>query len=226
MESVVVAGVGMIPFKKPGQSETYDLMGGKAGRLALEDAGIDYSSIEQAYVGYVYGDSTAGQKALYTVGLSGVPIVNVNNNCSTGSTALFLARQAVASGAAECVLALGFEQMVPGPVPMAYPDRPLPLGAFDDVLTKHGRVPELPIALRIFAGAGFEHMERYGTTLETFAAVKAKASRHAMNNPLAVLRNEGDSRRRHGFAVDLGRCHDEADGLPPDMRRGGRGSSL
>ena len=95
---VIVAGVGMIPFAKPGASASYHEMGAEAGRRALADAGVEYEAIEQAYVGYVYGDSTSGQRALYRLGLTGVPIVNVNNNCSTGSTALFLARQAIASG--------------------------------------------------------------------------------------------------------------------------------
>ena len=99
---VYVAGVGMIPFAKPGASEPYDVMGADAARAALADAGVDYSDVQQAYVGYVYGDSTSGQRALYEVGMTGIPIVNVNNNCSTGSTALYLARQAVESGAVDC----------------------------------------------------------------------------------------------------------------------------
>ena len=93
-----VAGVGMIPFTKPGQSEDWDVMAEKAIRLALTDAGVTYEQVQQAYVGYVYADSTAGQSALYRVGCTGIPIVNVNNNCSTGSTALYLARQMVESG--------------------------------------------------------------------------------------------------------------------------------
>src|SRR5665647_748105 len=96
-----VAGVGMIQFEKPGANAPYHVMGAAATRLALGDAGVDYGQIQQAYVGYVYGDSTCGQRALYPVGMSGIPIVNVNNNCSTGSTALFLARQAIESGAAD-----------------------------------------------------------------------------------------------------------------------------
>ena len=112
--SVVVAGVGMVPFAEPGASATYDEMGATASRMALADAGIGYESVQQAYAGYVYGDSTAGQKAIYPLGLTGIPIVNVNNNCSTGSTALFLGRQAVASGAADCVLVLGFRANATG----------------------------------------------------------------------------------------------------------------
>ena len=64
---VVVAGVGMIPFAKPGASETYDIMGAKATKLALEDSGVAYNKIQSAFVGYVFGDSTSGQRALYPV---------------------------------------------------------------------------------------------------------------------------------------------------------------
>ena len=185
---VFVTGVGMIPFTKPGANLPYPQMAATATRAALADAGFDYGLVQQAYVGYVYGDSTAGQRAVYEVGMSGIPIVNVNNNCSTGSTALFLARQAVASGAADCVLALGFEQMNPGALGAVFHDRPSPFEHFDaatDALVGHG---EVPLALRYFGGAGLAHMQQHGTRLSTFAKIRAKASRHAANNPLALLR--------------------------------------
>jgi acetyl-CoA acetyltransferase len=184
---VVVAGVGMIPFTKPGANEPYPVMGARATRLALEDAGVGYAQIEQAYVGYVYGDSTAGQRALYEVGMTGIPVVNVNNNCSTGSTALFLARQAVASGAAECVLALGFEQMKAGALGVVFDDRPSPFERFDALANELVQT-DVPLALRYFGGAGAAHMAQYGTKLETFAKIRAKASRHAEHNPLALFR--------------------------------------
>jgi sterol carrier protein 2 len=190
MRRVVVAGVGMIPFAKPGASETYDVMAARAVREALADARVAYGDVQQAYAGYVYGDSTAGQKALYGVGMTGIPVVNVNNNCSTGSTALFLARQAVASGAADCALAVGFEQMAPGALTAQFPDRPTPFDAFDretDALVGH---PEIPLAIRYFGGAGLAHMRKHGTTMETFAQIRAKASRHAARNPLALFRKE------------------------------------
>ena len=187
---VFVAGVGMIPFTKPGAGPAYDIMGTEAGRLALQDAGIPYASVQQAYVGYVYGDSTSGQKALYPLGMTGIPVINVNNNCSTGSTALYLARQAIASGAADCVIALGFEQMNPGALGSVFHDRPNPFADFnaltDDLVGMH----EVPMALRMFGGAGLSHMQKYGTKLETFAKIRAKASRHAVNNPLALFRKE------------------------------------
>ena len=189
-ERVYVAGVGMIPFAKPGASETYDVMGATAAAEALADAGFAYSDVEQAYVGYVYGDSTAGQKALYRVGMTGIPICNVNNNCSTGSSALFLARQAVESGVADCALALGFEQMMPGAIVTHFNDRPTPFDEFNRATDELVGAPDVPLAIRYFGGAGRAHMEKYGTKLETFARIRAKASRHAANNPLALFRRE------------------------------------
>ena len=163
-------------------------MGAAAVTQALADAGVAYGAIEQVYAGYVYGDSTCGQKTVYRVGMTGVPIVNVNNNCSTGSTALFLARQAIESGAADCVLAVGFEQMQRGSLGSAWPDRPTPFVDFDTITAELVGDVDVPFALKYFGGAGQSHMRKYGTPLSTFAKIRAKASRHAANNPLALLR--------------------------------------
>lgn len=187
---VIVAGVGMIPFAKPGAHEPYPVMAATATRLALEDAGLGYSDVQQAYVGFVYGDSTAGQRALYEVGMTGIPIINVNNNCSTGSTALYLARQVVQSGAAECVLALGFEHMNPGALGAVFKDRPSPFDKFDEATDELVGNGQVPLALRYFGGAGLAHMKEFGTSLNTFAKIRAKASRHAARNPLALFRKE------------------------------------
>ena len=187
---VRVLGVGMIPFAKPGASEPYQVMTAAAVRAALADAGLDYGDVEQAYAGYVYGDSTCGQRALYEVGMTGIPVFNVNNNCSTGSTALFLARQAIAGGAVECALAVGFEQMEAGAIGTKFKDRPSPFDRFDEETAALVGMPDVPLALRYFGGAGIEHMKRYGTRVETFARIRAKASRHAANNPLALFRKE------------------------------------
>jgi len=108
-KKVVIGGVGMVPFRKPGQSPSYDLMGAQAARAALADAGITYALVEQAFAGYVHGDSCAGQAALYHLEMDGTPIFNVNNNCASGSSAFALASQLVESGAVQCALALGFE---------------------------------------------------------------------------------------------------------------------
>jgi acetyl-CoA acetyltransferase len=188
--NVYVVGVGMVPFTKPGASEPYPQMAAKAVNAALRDAHLSYDQVQQAYVGYVYADSTAGQRALYEVGMTGIPVVNVNNNCSTGSTALFLARQAVMSGAADCVLALGFEQMNPGALGTVFNDRPSPFERFDQSTEELVGQGEIPLALRYFGGAGLAHMKEFGTPLSTFAKIRAKASRHAAHNPLALLRKE------------------------------------
>ena len=188
--NVYVVGVGMVPFTKPGANEPYPQMAAKAVNAALRDAGLEYAQVQQAYVGYVYGDSTAGQRALYEVGMTGIPVVNVNNNCSTGSTALFLARQAVMSGAADCVLALGFEQMNPGALGTQFNDRPSPFEHFDRSTEELVGNGDIPLALRYFGGAGLAHMKEFGTPLNTFAKIRAKASRHAAHNPLALLRKE------------------------------------
>ena len=188
-DDVRIAGTGMVPFMKPGAAAPYDVMAREAATLALADAGLDYRDVRQAYVGFVYGDSTAGQHALYALGMSGIPIVNVNNNCSTGSTALYLARQAIAGGAAECVLALGFEQMKPGAIGTVFNDRPSPFTRFDEVCSELvADAGDIPLALRYFGGAGREHMQRYGTKLATFAKIRAKASRHAEHNDKAIFR--------------------------------------
>jgi acetyl-CoA acetyltransferase len=190
MTTSYIAGVGMVPFKKPGTSEPYDVMGAQAVAQALQDAGLDYRDVQQAYAGYVYGDSTCGQKALYHVGMTGIPVINVNNNCATGSSALYLARQAVQSGMVDCALAVGFEQMNPGALKSVWDDRPPALeraNAKVDQLVPDTHLPRN--ALRMFAGAGKAHMQKWGTQLETFAKIRAKASQHAARNPLAVFRN-------------------------------------
>ncbi|MBA3742170.1 lipid-transfer protein [Sporichthya sp.] len=184
-----VAGVGMVPFATPSKAESYDLMAGKAVRAALTDAGLDYTSIQQAYVGYVYGDSTSGQHALYGVGLTGIPVVNVNNNCSTGSSALWLARQVVESGAAECVLALGFEQMQRGALGSHWDDRPSPFERFGEVVEKLQGVSDAPMAPQYFGGAGAAYAEKYGMSTDVFARIAVKARSHAANNPYSVFRD-------------------------------------
>ena len=190
MDNVVVAGVGMVPFAKPGKSAPYSEMGETAARAALADAGLDYSLVQQAYVGYVYGDSTSGQKAIYGVGLSGIPIVNVNNNCATGSSALWLARQAVEAGVVECALALGFEQMVPGALSTAFSDRPSVMERFDaECAQLQGTDPNSPMAAQLFGGAGHAYVDEFGIDPAVFAEISVKARKHAANNPYAVFRD-------------------------------------
>ncbi|GAB2505697.1 lipid-transfer protein [Nocardia heshunensis] len=179
----------MIPFTTPSRSETYDVMGTAAARAALADAGIGYEKIQQAYAGYVYGDSTCGQAVVYGLGQTGIPVVNVNNNCSTGSSALYLARQAVEYGIVDVALAVGFEQMQRGALAMAYTDRPSPFVRFDEVMDEIQERDQSPFAAQMFGGAGRQYTEKYGTAPETFAKISVKSRRHAANNPYAVFKD-------------------------------------
>ncbi|KOY00766.1 lipid-transfer protein [Pseudomonas nunensis] len=187
MSNVRIAGVGMVKFCKPGTQEPYRVMASKAVKAALEDAGIDYRLVQQAYASYVYGDSTCGQHALYGVGMSGIPIINVNNNCSSGSTALFLARQAVASGAVECALAVGFEEMQPGALGSFWNDRESPFDPMLQRLNEVADAPEGPLALRMFGSAGTAYIDKYGANPDIFARVSAKTRSHAIKNPFSMF---------------------------------------
>lgn len=184
---VNVIGVGMTKFAKPGSSPEYYEMAREAGLNALKDAGIPYLEVEQAYAGYVYGDSTCGQRAVYELGLSGIPVVNVNNNCSTGSSALYLARQAIEGGLAECVLAIGFEKMEKGALAAKFNDREPPLGQHAQVMLDIQGFTAAPPAAQMFGGAGREYRWEHGTRKETFAQISVKARQHASRNPFALF---------------------------------------
>jgi sterol carrier protein 2 len=184
---VSVIGVGMTKFAKPGQSEDYHVMASKAARVALQDAKVPYDAVQQAYAGYVYGDSTCGQRALYEVGVTGIPVFNVNNNCSTGSTALMLGKQAIEGGMAECVLVVGFEKMEKGALGSHFNDRENPLAKHFQVMVGVQGFGQAPPTAQMFGGAGREYRWRYGTKKETFAKVSEKARKHAANNPYAVF---------------------------------------
>ncbi|WP_199749235.1 MULTISPECIES: lipid-transfer protein [unclassified Amycolatopsis] len=183
---VYVVGVGMTKFEKPGRREDWDYpqMAKESGTKALEDAGISFDEVRQAYVGYVYGESTSGQRAVYELGMTGIPVVNVNNNCSTGSTALYLAAEAIRGGRADCALALGFEKMQPGSLGSTYDDREQPMGRHLQALAEISEVL-FPPAPWMFGAAGREHMKTYGTTAEHFAKIGEKNHRHSVNNPYA-----------------------------------------
>ncbi|OKJ93300.1 lipid-transfer protein [Amycolatopsis sp. CB00013] len=183
---VYVVGVGMTKFEKPGRREGWDYpqMAKESGTKALADAGISFDEVRQAYVGYVYGESTSGQRAVYELGMTGIPVVNVNNNCSTGSTALYLAAEAIRGGRADCALALGFEKMQPGSLGSTYDDREQPMGKHLQALAEISEVL-FPPAPWMFGAAGREHMKTYGTTAEHFAKIGEKNHRHSVNNPYA-----------------------------------------
>ncbi|XP_055721901.1 sterol carrier protein 2 [Salvelinus fontinalis] len=189
---VFVIGVGMTKFEKPGKEDfDYPDMAKIAGERALSDAGVPYSAIQQACVGYVYGDSTCGQRAIYhSLGLSGIPIINVNNNCSTGSTALFMARQLIQGGLADCTLALGFEKMERGSLSSKFMDRTNPMDKHMEVMFNTYGMAAAPAAPQMFGNAGREHMEKYGTTPEHFAKIAWKNHKHSTNNPYSQFQDE------------------------------------
>lgn len=189
---VFVIGVGMTKFEKPGRRKEFDYpqMAYESSTKALKDAGVQYSQIEQACCGYVYGDTCCGQRALYQLGFTGIPIYNVNNACSTGATALYMAKNLIASGMAECVMALGFEKMERGSIQNKYTDRTDPMDKFKATSTKLRGRDDAPYAAQLFGNAARDHMEKYGTKQEHFAKVAMKNRRHAINNPNSQFQNE------------------------------------
>ncbi len=188
---VYVVGVGMTKFEKPGSKEwDYPDMAKEAGTRALEDAGIAYEQVEQAVAGYCNGDSTCGQRAVYTLGLTGIPVYNVNNNCATGSTALFMGKQFVEAGIADCVLAIGFEKMEKGSLGIKYTDRTPPLDQHLKAMVEKRGFAKAPGAPQFFGNAGREHMEKYGTKPEHFAKIGWKNHKHSVNNPYSQFQDE------------------------------------
>ncbi|MFD4481912.1 lipid-transfer protein [Streptomyces sp. NPDC058471] len=189
-----IAGVGMTKFEKP---ETRDWqywdMAKEAGTKALDDAGISYEDVEQVPVGYCFQASTAGQRAVYELGLTGVPVYNVNNNCATASTALMMARQFVEGGINDCVLALGFEKMARGALGGGSDGgdfKTSPVARHYGVMAAGHGFEMTPPTAQIFGNAAREHMEKYGTTEAQLAAVGAKNHRHSVHNPYAQFQDE------------------------------------
>jgi sterol carrier protein 2 len=187
-----VVGVGMTKFEKPGRriDFCYPDMAREAGTAALKDAGISFDKVEQASVGYCYGDSTCGQRAVYELGMTGIPVYNTNNNCATGSTALMQATQLVKGGIADCALALGFEKMQPGSLSSHFDDRTNPLEKHATSMIEKGGFAPAPMAAQFFGNAGKEHMEKYGTKQHHFTKIAAKNKRHSVNNPFSQFRIE------------------------------------
>jgi len=180
----------MTKFEKPGGREwDYPDMGREAGGRALSDAGIRYEDVEQAFAGYCYGDSTAGQRAVYQLGLSGIPVVNVNNNCATGSSALYLARNFIRGGLVDCALALGFEKMEKGSLGVKFTDREAPMRQHFLSMKAHRGLTRAPGAAQMFGNAGREYMERYGVTRETLGRIAEKNHRHSANNPYSQFQD-------------------------------------
>jgi acetyl-CoA acetyltransferase len=188
---VFVVGVGMTKFEKPGSRNwDYPDMAREAGTNALEDAGIAFDLVEEAFAGYVYGESTSGQRAIYELGTTGIPVTNVNNNCSTGSTALYGAARAIRGGLVDCALAIGFEKMQKGSLGATFMDREQPTGRHFGVLFDLYEPEAAPPAAQMFGMAGREHMEKYGSEHDDYAWIGWKNHKHSVNNPYAQFQTE------------------------------------
>ncbi len=163
-QPVYVLGVGMTKFIKPRGKVDYPELGFEAGVKAMLDAHINYDDVEQGVACYCYGDSTCGQRVFYQFGMTGIPIYNVNNNCSTGSTGLHMGRNMVAHGAADCVLVVGFEKMFPGSLQSFFQDRSNPTATTNIMMKETRGIAKAPGAAQLFGNAGREHMEKYAHT--------------------------------------------------------------
>ncbi|KAJ8927771.1 hypothetical protein NQ314_019775 [Rhamnusium bicolor] len=191
MGRVFVIGVGMTKFDKPGtRTDDYPEWGKEAILAALQDARVEMTDVELATAGYVYGDSTSGQRVIYEVGMTGIPIFNVNNNCSTGSSALMLAKEMVESGKYKCALAVGFEKMEKGSLSAKFMDRENPIGKHISAMSDLTELVAAPMVLQMFGNAAIEHMNKYGTKPIHFAKIAYKNHKHSVNNPKSQFREE------------------------------------
>ncbi|KAK4115847.1 thiolase-like protein [Canariomyces notabilis] len=184
-----VLGVGMTKFIKPRGKVDYTELGYEAGIKAMLDAQITYDDVEQGIACYCYGDSTCGQRVFYQFGMTGIPIFNVNNNCSTGSTGLAMARNTISAGAADCILVVGFEKMMPGSLQGFFNDRENPIGTTYAMMAKTRGLTKAPGAAQLFGNAGREYMEKYGAKPEDFAEIARINHAHSVNNPYSQFQD-------------------------------------
>ena len=176
LHDVYVIGAGMAAFGKHKETPLSVLAATAIG-AALEDAGFSGEEIGAAYCGTQWGGSMAGQRALKHTGLLGMPVVNVENACSSGSTALHLAKMAVATGVHEAVLVVGADKLSTqtGPLPRHPED-------FDGSL---GMSPPA-----VYATRARRYMHEHGATSEDLALVCVKNRRHALHNRNALFQSE------------------------------------
>lgn len=202
-----VLGVGMTKFIKPRGKVDYTELGFEAGVKAMLDAHINYDDVDQGVACYCYGDSTCGQRVFYQFGMTQIPIYNVNNNCSTGSTGLFMGRNMIVHGAADCVLVVGFEKMFPGSLQTFFQDRENPTATTGKVMAETRGVTKAPHAAQLFGNAGREYMEksvrprlpmmvrytnitrRYGAKAEDFAEIGRINHLHSGKNPYSQFQD-------------------------------------
>lgn len=177
MSRAIVAGVGMTSFGKH-QDRSVEDLGAWAVTEALADAGIDPAAVGAVVSANVLGGGGVGQRVLERVGLLGVPVVNVENACASGTTAVHVARHTVESGQADVVLVIGAERMTglfQGGITLERTDRPTAIG-----LT-------MPAIYALWAQA---YAERHGVPTDLLASVSVKNRAFGARNPLAMFRAE------------------------------------
>ena len=163
----------------------------EAGTKALNDAGLTINDMQQAAVGYCYGDSTYGQRrSVYELGMTGIPIYNVNNNCATGSSATFIIKQFIEGGIIDCGMAVGFEKMEKGSLGVKYTDRTLAMDKHMKVMIEKRGFKKAPPMPQLFGNAGLEHMEKYGTKAEHFHKIGYKNHKHSVNDLYSQFQDE------------------------------------
>ncbi|MBI5603141.1 MAG: thiolase family protein [Deltaproteobacteria bacterium] len=180
MASVAVLGIGIIPFGKHPEQTVVE-MAVQSAYLAVKDAGIRPGQVEAGFfanvlAGRLFGDGTIGQNIFWEIGINKIPVVNVENACTSGSTAFYLAYNAIASGQAEAALVVGAEKM-------CVPEFGLINSGETELDTQLGLVAPASFALR-----AVRHSHEFGTSAEQLAAVAVKNRRHAGMNPLAYFR--------------------------------------
>ncbi|KAL9047033.1 MAG: hypothetical protein Q9214_000288 [Letrouitia sp. 1 TL-2023] len=185
-----VLGVGLTKFIKPRGKVDYTELGFEAGIKALLDAQVTYDDVDQGIACYCYGDSTCGQRVFYQFGMTKIPIYNVNNNCSTGSTGLHMAREMVGHGAADCVMVVGFEKMFPGSLQSFFSDRTNPTSTTVEMMKQTRGITNAPGAAQMFGNAGREYMERHGAKPEDFAEIARINHAHSGRNPYSQFQHE------------------------------------
>jgi sterol carrier protein 2 len=189
-DPVYVLGVGMTKFIKPRGKVDYTELGFEAGVKAMLDAQVNYDDMDMGVACYCYGDSTCGQRVFYQFGQTSIPIWNVNNNCSTGSTGLYLGRNMIAGGQADAVLVIGFEKMNPGSLQSYFQDRANPTGTFGEMMKATRGVTNAPGAAQMFGNAGREYIEKYGAKNEDFAEIARVNHEHSKRNPYSQFQDE------------------------------------
>ncbi len=155
-----VVGVGMTKFIKPRGKVDYPELGYEAGIKALLDAQITYADVKAGLACYCYGDSTCGQRVFYQYGMTGIPIWNINNNCSSASSGIALARSMICGGMMDCVMVVGFEKMFAGSLKSFWPDRTVPMALSTAMMEEAKGKRTAPRAALMFGDAGREYADR------------------------------------------------------------------